>query len=98
MYFQKKGTLSMQSGTVFGQESPCGRQYGLLHTLLWNELGQEGVGRRKDHVLRFGDKEIEEWHGTHHGFSMWREDGVSIQGEIVPGQLRRDRVVWVRVS
>ena len=89
-YSLKKGIPSMRSGTIFGQESPCGRQYDQLCTLLRSQLGQEKVRRRKDHVLRFGDKEIEEWCGIHHGSSMWREDGVSIQGEIVPEQFQRD--------
>ena len=80
----------MQSGTIFGQESPCGRQYDQLHTLLRSQLGQEEVRRRRHHVLWFGDKEIEEWCGIRHGFSMWREDRVGIQGEIVPEQFQRD--------
>ena len=49
-------------------------------------------------MLRFGDKEIEEWRGTCRGFSMWREDGVGIQGEIVPGQFQRGRGIWALVS
>ena len=80
----------MRLGTIFGQEGPCGRQYDQLHTLLWSQLGQEEVGRRRDHVLQFGNKEIEEWRGIHHGSSMWREDRVDIQGEIVPEQFQRD--------
>ena len=39
-----------------------------------------------DHVLRFGDKEIKEWCGTHHGFSMWKEGTSGIREEIVPEQ------------
>ena len=84
MYFQMKGTLSMWSGTIFGQESPCERQYDRLCILLWSQLGQEKVRRRRDHVLQFDDKKIEEWHGIRRGSSMWRGDGASIQGEIVP--------------
>ena len=49
-------------------------------------------------MLRFDDKEIEEWHGTHRGFSMWREGVSSTRGEIVPGQFQKDHVVWARVS
>ena len=49
-------------------------------------------------MLRFGDKEIEEWRGIHHGSSMWREDEVDIQGEIVPEQFQRDHGVWAQVS
>ena len=63
----------MWSGTIVGQESPCERQCGRLRILLRSQLCQEEVGRRMDHVLRFGDKEIEGWRGTHHGFSMWKE-------------------------
>ena len=59
LYSRKRGTLSMWSGTVFGQESPCGRRCGQLRILLQSQLGQEGVVRRRDHVPRFVDKEIE---------------------------------------
>ena len=62
--------------TIFGQGSPCERQYGQLHTLLQSQLGQEEVGRRRDHVLQFGDKEIEGWRGIRHEFSMWAEGEV----------------------
>ena len=68
----------MRSGTIFGQGSPYGKQYGRLRILPWSQLGQEEVGRRRDHVSRFGDKEIEGWRGTHCGFSMWKEDVVSM--------------------
>ena len=49
-------------------------------------------------MLQFGDKEIEEWRGTHRGFSMWREGVSGTRGEIVPELFQKDRVVWVRVS
>ena len=49
-------------------------------------------------MLRFDDKEIEEWRGTHYGFSIWREGVSGTQGEIVPGQFQKDHVVWARVS
>ena len=49
-------------------------------------------------MLRFDDKEIEEWRGTHRGFSMWKEDVSGTRGEIVPGQFQKDHVVWARVS
>ena len=98
MCSQKRDTPSMRSGTTFGQKSPCGERYGLLHILLRSQLGQEGVGRRMDHVLQFGDKEIEGWCGTHRGFSMWEEGASGTQGEIVPEQFRKDHGVWVQVS
>ena len=68
----------MQSGTTFGQGSPCERRYDQLRILLRNQLGQEEVGRRRDHVLQFGDKKIEEWRGIHHGSSRWKEGRVCI--------------------
>ena len=83
MCFQTKGIPSMRSGTIVGQESPFERQCGRLRILLWSQLCQEVVGRRKDHVLWFADKKIEEWCGTYCGSFMWREGGVCIQGEIV---------------
>ena len=88
----------MRSGTIFGRESPCGKQYDQLHILLRSQLGREEVGRRRDHVLWFGDKEIEEWRGICRGSSMWRKDGVCIQGEIVPEQFQRGHGVWAQVS
>ena len=63
----------MRSGTFAGQGSPCGRQCDRLRILPQSQLRQEEVGGRMDHVLRFGDKEIEVWRGTHHEFSMWEE-------------------------
>ena len=51
-----------------------------------------------DHVLQFGDKEIEGWCGTHCGFSMWEEGVSGTRGEIVPEQFQRDHDVWGRVS
>ena len=98
MCFQTKGIPSMRSGTIVGQESPFERQCGRLRILLWSQLCQEVVGRRKDHVLRFGDKEIEGWRGIHHEFSMWGEGEVGTQGEIVPEQFQRGRGVWALVS
>ena len=78
MCSQKRDILSMQSGTIFGQGSPCGRQYGRLRILPQSQLGQGEVGRRRDHVLRFGDKEIEGWRGIHHESSMWGKGEVGI--------------------
>ena len=88
----------MQSDTICGQENPCERQYDPLRTLLWSQLGQEEVGRRRDHVLQFGDKEIEGWRGIHHEFSMWGEGEVGTQGEIVPERFQRGHGVWALVS
>ena len=68
----------MQSGTIFSQGYPCEKQCDLLHILLQHQLGQEKVGRRKDHVLQFDNKKIKGWHGRHHESSMWKEDGVCI--------------------
>ena len=51
-----------------------------------------------DHVLRFGDKEIEGWRGTHRGFSMWKEGVGDTRGEIVPEQFQKDHGVWAQVS
>ena len=73
MYSRKRGILSMRSGTVVGQGSPYGRQCGLLRILLWSQSHLEEAEKRRDHVLRFDDKEIEGWHGTRRGFSMWEE-------------------------
>ena len=98
MYFRKRDSLSMWSGTVFSQGSPCERRCDRLRILPLNQSRQEGVGGRRDHVLRFGDKEIEEWRGTHRGFSMWREGVSGTRGEIVPEQFQKDHVVWARVS
>ena len=78
MCSQKRGIPSMWSGTIFGQGSPCRRRYDRLCILLQSQSGQEGVGRRRDHVLRFVDKEIEGWRGIHRGSSMRREGGVCI--------------------
>ena len=89
MCSQRRGILSMQSGIIFGQESPCGRQYDQLCIILWNQSGQEEVGKRRGHVLQFVNKKIEEWHGIHCGSSMWREGRVCIQGEIVPEQFQK---------
>ena len=89
MCSQKRGILSMRSGTIFGQESPCGRRYDRLCILLQSQLGQEEVRRRKDHVPQFADKKIEEWRGIHCRSSMWMEGRVCIQGEIVPEQFQR---------
>ena len=88
----------MRSGTIFGQEGPCGIQYDQLCILLQIQLGQGEVGRRREHVLQFGDKKIEEWRGIHCGSSMWREYRVGIQGEIVPEQFQRDHGVWAQFS
>ena len=63
----------MQSGTIVSQVTLCERQCDRLRILLQSQLGQGEVGRRMGHVLRFGDKEIEEWRGRHRGFSMWKE-------------------------
>ena len=90
MCSQKMGTLSMQSGAIFGQESPCGILYGRLCILLRSQSSQEEVERRRDHVLRFDDKQIEEWCGIHCGSSMRREDNVGIRGEIVPELFQMD--------
>ena len=49
-------------------------------------------------MLQFDDKEIEGWHGTRRGFSMWEEGVGGTQGEIVPEQFQKDRVVWAQVS
>ena len=49
-------------------------------------------------MLRFGDREIEGWHGTHHEFSTWEEGVGGTRGEIVPGQFQKDHDVWVQVS
>ena len=49
----------MWSGTIFGQEDPCEKQDDQLHILLQHPSDQEGVERRKDHVLQFDDKKIE---------------------------------------
>ena len=73
MFFQKRGIPSMRSGTIVGQVSPYERQCGRPCTLLQSQLCQEEVEKRMDHVLRFGDKEIEEWRGTRRGFSMWKK-------------------------
>ena len=88
----------MRLGTILGQESPCERRYDRLCILLQSQLGQEEVRRRRDHVLQFDNKKIEEWHETRRGSSMWREDGVSIQGEIVPERFQRDHGIWAQVS
>ena len=47
----------------------------------------------RDHVLLFGDKEIEGWRGTRRGFSMWREGVGGTRGEIVPEQFQKGHVV-----
>ena len=88
----------MRSGTVVGQGSPCERLCDRLRILLRNQSRQEGVGRRRDHVLRFDDKKIEGWCGIRRGFSMWREDVSDTRGGIVPERFQRGRVVWARVS
>ena len=88
----------MRSGTIVGQVTPCERQCDLLRILLRSQLGQEEVGRRMGHVLRFGDKEREEWRGKYRGFSMWKEDVGDTRGEIVPGQFQKDHDVWAQVS
>ena len=49
-------------------------------------------------MLQFDDKKIKEWRGICRGSSMWREDGVGIQGEIVPERFQRDHGVWAQVS
>ena len=98
MCSRKRGTLSMRSGTAVGQGSPCERQCDQLHILLRSRLHRAEVGRRMDHVLQFGDKEIEVWRGTHHEFSMWEEDVDSTRGEIVPEQFQKGRDVWAQVS
>ena len=98
MCSQKKGNLSMRSGTAVGQGGPCERQCDRLRILLRNQSHQEGDEGRMDHVLPFGDKGIREWRGTRR-VSSTREGGVSgTRGEIVPEQFQKDRVVWVQVS
>ena len=87
-----------RSGTIFGQESPCGRRCDQFCTLLRSQLGQEEVGRRRDHVLRSVDKKIEGWRGIHHGFSIWVEGGVGMRGEIVPEKFQKGHDVWAQVS
>ena len=54
--------------------------------------------RRRDHVLRFADKKIEERRGKHRVFSTREEVGVGKRGEIVPEQFRKVRGVWAQVS
>ena len=98
MYFQKRDSLSMRSGTAVGQGSPCERLCDQLRILLRNQSRQEEVGRRRDHVLRFDDKKIEGWRGIRRGFSMWKEDVSGIRGEIVPERFQKDHVVWAQVS
>ena len=98
MYFRKRGTLSMWSGTVVGQGSPCERQCDQPCILLRSQPRQEGVEERMVHVLQFDNKEIEGWRGTCRGFSMWEEGVVGTRGEIVPEQFQKDHVVWVQVS
>ena len=98
MYFQKRDSPSTQSGTIVGQGSPCEKLCGQLRILLRNQSRQEEVGRRRDHVLPFGDKKIRGWRGIHRVFSMWMEDVSDIRGEIVPEQFQRGHVVWARVS
>ena len=79
----------MRSGTIFSQGYLCGKQYGQLRILFQHQSGQEEVGRRRDRVLRFGDKRIEEWRERHHGSSMWKEGRVCILEEIVPERFQR---------
>ena len=98
MCFRKKGSLSMRSGTVVGQGSPCERQCDRLRILPRSQSRQEGVGRRRDHVLPFDDKEIGGWRGIHRVFSMWVEDVSSTRGGIVPERFQMDHVVWAQVS
>ena len=98
MYFRKKDSLSMRSGTVVGQGSPCEKQYDRLCTLPQIQSHQAEVGRRRDHVLQFDDKEIGGWHGIRRVFSMWVEGVSGTRGEIVPEQFQMDHVVWVQVS
>ena len=88
----------MQSGTVVGQGSLYERQCDQLHILPRSQSRQEGVERRRDHVLQFGDKKIGGWRGIHRVFSMWMEGVSDTRGEIVPGRFQMDRVVWARVS
>ena len=68
----------MRSGTAIVQGSPCERQCDRLRTLLQSQLRQEEAEKRRDHVLRFGDKEIKEWRGIRCGFSMWEEGASGI--------------------
>ena len=70
----------------------------LLCILLRHQSDQEEVGRSKDHVLRFGNKKLEEWHGRHHGSSMWKEGGVCTPGEIVSEQFQKVHGIVVQVS
>ena len=93
MYSRKRGNPSMQSGTAVGQGIPCGRQCGQPRILLRSQSRQEEAEKRMDHVRPFGDKEIREWHGIRCGFSMWEEGEGGTQGEIVPEQFQKDRVV-----
>ena len=88
----------MRSGTVVGQGSPCERQYDRLRILPRSQSRQEEVGRRRDHVLQFDDKEIREWRGIHRVFSMWVEGVSDTRGEIVPEQFQKDHDIWAQVS
>ena len=98
MYFWKRGILSMRSGTVVGQGSPCERQCDQLRILLRNQSRQEEDEGRMDHVLPFGDKKIRGWRGIHRVFSMWKEDVSDTRGEIVPERFQTDHGVWAQVS
>ena len=88
----------MRSGTVVGQGGPCEIQYDRLRILPRSQSRQGEVGRRRDHVLQFDDKEIRGWRGIHRVFSMWVEDVSGTRGEIVPERFQMDHVVWARVS
>ena len=88
----------MQSGTIVSQGCLCGKQYDLLCILLQHQSGQEEIGRSKDHVLQFVNKKLEEWHGRHHGSSMWKEGGVCTPGKIVSEQFQKVHGIFVQVS
>ena len=40
--------------------------------------------RMRVHMVLWSNREIEEKHGIHHVFSMWRGVGVYKSGEIIP--------------
>ena len=61
----------MQSGTADVWVISCEKQHGSFHILLCYLSDQEGVSRRRDHVLQFGDRKIEAKHGKHRVFSIW---------------------------
>ena len=54
--------------------------------------------RMRVHMVLWSDREIEEKHGIHHVFSMWRGVRVYKSGGIVPGRSKKDCVFWEQVS